>query len=102
MTKNNGGEWIVNDFEFQLYPFFDKSDKKRISRTCNHIGLETKKAREWQGFPDNAVAIGDDGFGNHIILTHDGNGEMTETIYFWDHKGGQIEEIAQSIDESEN
>lgn len=57
--------------------------------------METKKAREWQEFPDNAVVIGTDGFGNHIILTHDGNSELTETIYFWDHENGQIEELAQ-------
>ena len=28
MMKSNGGELITNEFE--LYPFFDKSDKKRI------------------------------------------------------------------------
>ena len=102
MIKNNGGELIINDFEFQLYPFLDKSDKKRISRTCNHIGLETKKAGQWQESPDNAVAIGNDGFGNHIILIHFGNGKLTETIYFWDHESGQIEVIAKNLSDKEN
>ncbi|WP_430426280.1 SMI1/KNR4 family protein [Maribacter litoralis] len=50
MIKSNGGELVTDEFEFELYPFFDKSDRKRISRTCNHIGLETKNAREWNGF----------------------------------------------------
>lgn len=97
MVKNNGGEFDTEEFEIELYPFFDKSDKKRISRTCNHIGLETKNAREWSGFPENGIAIGADGFGNQIILIHNGDGKLNETLYFWNHETGQIEIIAKSI-----
>lgn len=28
MIKINGGELITDKFEFELYPFFDKSNKK--------------------------------------------------------------------------
>ena len=97
MMKSNGGELIVDEYAFELYPFYDKSDKKRISRTCNHIGLETKNAREWDGFPENGIAIGADGFGNQIILTHKGNGILTDEIYFWDHETREVERIAESI-----
>ncbi len=99
MRISNGGELVTDKFEFELYPFFDKSDRKRISRTCNHIGLETKNALEWNGFPINGIAIGSDGFGNLIILTHSGNGILTDKIYFWNHESGQIEKIAESINE---
>ena len=85
------------EFEFELYPFFDKFDKKRISRTCNHIGLETKNVRECNGFPDNGIAIGTDGFGNQLILTHNGNGSLTDELYLWNHETGQIKKIAESI-----
>jgi len=97
MIKINGGELITDEFEFELYPFFDKSDKKRISRTCNHIGLETKNAREWNGFPANGIAIGADGFGNQLILTHNGNGNLTDKLYFWNHETREVEKIAESI-----
>lgn len=98
MTKSNGGELLISDkFKFELYPFFDKTDRKRISRTCNHIGLETKNAREWNGFPDNVIAIGADGYGNQLILTHNGNGNLTEELYFWNHETRQMEKIAESI-----
>lgn len=102
MMKLNGGELITRKHEFELYPFFDKSDRKRISRTCNHIVLETKNAREWTGFPINAVAIGSDGSGNQIILTHNGNGILTDEIYFWDHEEESVEKIAESIDKLSN
>ena len=99
MMKSNGGELVSDEFEFELFPFFDKSDQKRISRTCNHIGLETKNAREWNGFPENGIAVGSDGFGNLIILTHNGNGVLTDEIHFWNHEMGQTEKIAESITE---
>ncbi|OUS19026.1 SMI1/KNR4 family protein [Nonlabens dokdonensis] len=99
MKKSNGGELITEEFEFELYPFFDKSDRKRISRTCNHIGLETKNAREWIGFPENGIAIGSDGFGNQIILIHNGNGILTDEIHFWNHEMGKTKKIAESITE---
>ena len=97
MIKSNGGELVTDEFGFELYPFFDKSDRKRISRTCNHIGLETKNAREWNGFPDNGIAIGSDRCGNLIILTHSGDGILTDEIHFWNHETRQTEKIAASI-----
>ncbi|WP_397302596.1 SMI1/KNR4 family protein [Nonlabens ulvanivorans] len=102
MIKCNGGELITDDLEIELFPFFDKSDKKRISRTCNHIGIETKNAQGWNGFPDNGVAIGSDGFGNLLILAHKGDGNLADTIYFWTHDNGEIEKLANSIDELED
>ena len=97
MMDLNGGEWAINEYVFELYPFFDKSDKKRISRTCNHIELETKNAQDWEGFPENGIAIGTDGFGNYILLTHHGNGMLSDEIYFWNHETRQIHKIAESI-----
>jgi len=99
MIKVNGGELFKDTFEFELYPFFDKSSRKMISRTCNHIGLETKKAREWSNFPDNGIAIAADGLGNQLILTHNGDGKLEEELYVWDHEIGQVKKIAETINE---
>lgn len=95
MIEYNGGE--LSTGEFELYPFFDTSDQKRISRTCNHIGLETRNAREWDRFPEHGIAIGSDGSGNLIILIHNGNGILTDNVYFWNHENGQFKKIAKSI-----
>jgi len=98
MMKLNGGELIIDEFGFELYPFFDKSSRKRISRTCNHIGLETKNKRKADyGFPKNAVTIGSDGSGNQIILMHNGNNVLEDTIYFWNCKTGKIKKVGTSI-----
>ncbi len=98
MIKLNGGELYISDeFVFELHPFFDKSDRKRISRTCNHIGVKTKNAQEWSGFPNNAIVIGADGFGNQLILTHNGTGNLTDELYFWNHETREVAKIAESI-----
>lgn len=97
MMFDNGGEIVNDQFEFELFPFFDSSDKKRIKRTCNHIGLETKNAQGWTEFPENAIAIGADGFGNHLILLHGGDGVLGDTLYFWDHETGKYDQITDSI-----
>ncbi len=99
MKEDNGGEIEKDDFYYELFPFFDKLDKKRISRTCNHIELETQNAQEWENFPRNAIAIGEDGGGNYAVLIHNGNGELGEEVYDWFHETGELEEVAKSIEE---
>ena len=101
MTKENGGELMTEDDDWQLFPFFDKSDNKRISRTCNHIGLETKQAKEWESFPKNGVAIASNGCGDYLVLLPISENEkkLSEEIYFWFHETGQLEKIAENIEE---
>jgi len=97
MEKENGGEIEVQGEYFDLHPFFDKSDKKRINRTCNHIALETKNAKEWDNFPSNGIAIASDGCGNLLLLIHNGDKKLQDTIHFWDHETGEITPVANSI-----
>lgn len=105
MINLNGGEVFEpleseeEDYIYWLFPFFDKSNRKRISRTCNHIGLENEKSRKWRNFPENAIAIGHDGSGNKLVLLHEGDGVLSENIYFWCHETGEVEKIAEVIDE---
>ncbi|BDU24433.1 SMI1/KNR4 family protein [Flavobacterium sp. GSB-24] len=98
MTAENGGEAITENDNWNLYPFFDKSDKKRISRTCNHIILETKQAKEWDNFPVNAIAIAGNGCGDYLILIPlDNNKKLSERIYIWYHETGDYEQVAENI-----
>jgi len=101
MIQKNGGEIITDEFEFDLFPFFDKSDKKRISRSCNNISLETDNAKQWTGFPDNSVVIASDGFGNYLILQHSGDKILKDDILFWNHETGDCQKIGDNINELE-
>lgn len=99
MIAENGGEAITENDNWNLYPFFDKSGKKRISRTCNHIVLETKQAREWDNFPVNAIAIAGNGCGDYLILLSGNNEKLGEYIYLWHHETGDYEQVAENINE---
>ena len=103
MTTENGGEIQTDEDEWTLFPFLDKSDNKRISRTCNHIELETANANEWDNFPADAVAIGENGLGDLLILLPDKNaiGKLTDNIFVWLHETGEIYELAENINSIE-
>jgi len=101
MTQVNGGELMTEDDDWQLFPFFDKSDNKRISRTCNHIILETNQAKQWENFPVNGIAIGSNGCGDLLLLlpTKEDNRKLSDEIFMWFHETGETEKIADSINE---
>ena len=101
MMRENGGELMTDEDDWLLFPFLDKSDNKRISRTCNHIVLETENARQWESFPENGITIASNGCGDNLVLLpfEDNPKQLQETIYLWLHETGEITEIAESIDE---
>jgi len=100
MCKQNGGEVLAGKDEFTLYPIQDSSDRKRLARTCNDIIRETANAKEWRGFPPSALAIGDNGSGDKLILLPSSSGEkFADAVYCWDHETGQVQLVANSFEE---
>ncbi len=101
MQEENGGEFLTEDEDWELFPFFDKSDKKRISRTCNHIILETKNAREWENFPEKAYAIGKNGCGDFLVLIEKEPNKLSDKIYVWEHETGKLIKVGEDINDYE-
>jgi len=97
MKNNNGGTIITDDDYWEIHPFFDKSDKKRLSRTCNHIFKETEKAKDWSNFPNNAIAIASNGGGDILVFLHENN-ISSDIIYLWSHESGATTKLADSFD----
>lgn len=85
--ENGGGIQAAGDV-WQLFPVFDPSDRKRITRTANHIVRETQSARRWSGFPEDAIAIAANGGGDFLIIN-----AGSDEIEFWDHETGQSEPV---------
>jgi hypothetical protein len=96
MKAENGGEFATDDDDWILHPISDASDRKRIARTANHIVLETKNARKWQGFPDGAVCVGDNGSGDKLVLLRNGD-SFDATVFIWWHETGALERIGDSL-----
>jgi hypothetical protein len=99
MMKENGGEVQAPSDEWTLYPIFDSSDKKRLKRTCNDIIRETQNAREWKGFPDDAVAIGSNGCGDQLVLLRDKVSPevLADEVYWWDHETSTLNMVAPNF-----
>ena len=99
MCEENGGQLIIGEEEWQLHPIFDDSDRTRLKRTCNDVVYETKEARTWSDFPDNAVSIAHNGSGDCLIFLPDAEDpdRLSEVIYCWRHENGEIEALASSF-----
>jgi hypothetical protein len=89
LLRDNGGEVEAADDVWQLFPVQDTTDRKRLSRTANHIVRETAEARKWRGFPAAAIAIASNGSGDHLIV----DPARGPTVLLWDHETGAAEPV---------
>jgi hypothetical protein len=94
MMRSNGGEVEASDDCFELHPFYDTSDLKRIKRTCNSIVHETKKARRYYRLPFNLVQIGANGCGDLLVFKVLSNGKMDSSVYWFNHESEELAYVA--------
>jgi SMI1 / KNR4 family (SUKH-1) len=95
LKRDNGGEIEVAGYPgdnaiWFLHPVWDPGDRKRISRTANHVVRETREARETIGdLPADAIVIADNGTGDLLL----GLGEGDDVVW-WDHETGDVEPVS--------
>jgi hypothetical protein len=98
MMASNGGEVYAYNDVWNLHPILDTSDRKRLSRSCNDILRETGVMRDWPGWPENAVAIADNGTGDKLLFLRKDQVYQPE-VYVWLHDTGNLIEVARSFAE---
>ena len=98
MMASNGGEVCAYNDVWNLHPILDTSDRKRLSRSCNDILRETGVMRDWPGWPENAVAIADNGTGDKLLFLRKDQVYQPE-VYVWLHDTGNLIEVARSFAE---
>jgi hypothetical protein len=98
MMKCNGGAVEALDDTWELFPIFDRSSRKHISRTCNHILKETKSAQEWTTFHENAYAIAGNGTGDLLVIFREGT-LFEPQILVWCHEDGALITVAEDFAE---
>ena len=101
MSKVNGGSVDAGIDQFELYPFLDQSDRKRIQRTCSSICRETASNREWDHFPKQLIVIGHNSGGDLLVLApmDDDATTLQHTIYWYSRETSQIEPVAEDFGE---
>ena len=80
MKIENGGEGLTKEDDWEFYPIKDTSSKKRISRTCYHIIKETESCHGFGYFPENVIAIANNGLGDQMVFIKDGD-KYSDTVY---------------------
>ena len=93
MKLDNGGEASTEEDDWEFYPIRDTSDRKRLSRTCNHIINETESCKGFGNFPDEAVAIASNGLGDQMVFVRESE-QYLNTVYQWFHETGELLELA--------
>ena len=98
MKLSNGGEVTTQHDDWELYPIKDASDRKRLSRTCNHILSETASCKGFGNFPGDAVAIAGNGLGDQMVLIKE-SGQFLDSVFLWLHETGELQELAVTFNE---
>ena len=99
MMKNNGEGVEVGSDYFELHPFYDTSDKKRIKRTCNSIVHETKTARDRYRLPANLIVVGNNGGGDVLVFKIQEDGSIDSAVYWFDHETEELVFAASEFNE---
>ncbi|MFK7739977.1 MAG: SMI1/KNR4 family protein [Planctomycetota bacterium] len=68
LLSENGGSVEIGDTWWDLYPVADDSEPNRIGPTWDHVCRQTELARLLGGFPVTAIAIGEDGSGDRLVM----------------------------------
>lgn len=89
ILRENGGEIAIDedgeDF-WELFPVCDDSDQTRLKRSWDDVVRHTERERDRPDYPDGAIAIGEDGGGNLLLLVPR-SGELQPEG--WDHETGE-------------
>ena len=96
MMQSNGGEIAANSDIWNLIPLRDTSDRKRISRTANHVVSETMSLSGFPAWHENAYAIAENGTGDALVMFQDGD-RFEPQVFFWCHEDGALELVAEDF-----
>lgn len=98
MKIDNGGEASTEEDDWEFYPIKDISNRKRLSRTSNHIINETESCQGFGYFPESAITIAGNGFGDQMVFLKEGE-SFGDTVYLWLHETGELQQLAGSFSE---
>jgi len=101
MMAENGKNFVITDEdEWELFPLKDTSDRKKLARTVYDILKETESAKNWPNFPENGLAVANNGMGD-LMFFRQSEGALDDTVYAYWHETGTITTLAASFDELE-
>jgi hypothetical protein len=100
LLSSNGGELFLAEEDWTVFPVFDTSDRRKASRTANHIVKENLSAREWRGFPPAAIAVAENGSGDYLVFLplQSSPGVLDEMLHLWSHETAALSVVSQTTE----
>ena len=100
LLASNGGDLVAAEDDWTVFPVFDSSDRKKASRSANHIVRENQSAHEWRGFPPAAVAIAENGSGDYLVFlpSQSSPGVLDEKLFLWSHETETLSLVANTLE----
>lgn len=89
LLRRNGGAVEIEEVWWDLHPVADTTCPNRMGPTWDDVCRQTQLARMLGGFPATAVAIGDDGSGDRLVLVGR-DGDQTLQLAVWRHETGRL------------
>ncbi len=90
LILENGGEIKAARETWTLYPVWDATNRKTMSRTANHIVRENESLRrDWADIlPIGVIAIADNGGGDLLVIR-----PGQDDVLLWDHETGETSPV---------
>jgi hypothetical protein len=100
LCSTNSGELSLGDDDWQIFPVLDDSDRKRASRSANHIVRETEFARSCSGFPKAVLAVAANGEGDYLLFQPDAkaSGSLNPGVYRWGHESRELVIVSKDFE----
>lgn len=100
LLSSNGGELFAAEDDWTIFPVFDSSDRKKASRSANHIVRENQSARQWRSFPPTTVAIAENSSGDYLVFLplQSSPGALGEKVFLWSHETGDLSLVAETVE----
>ena len=100
LMARNGGELSTAGDDWQVFPVLDTTSGEKVARSANHIASETKKARDQEGFPKDAVAIASNDAGDYLVLMPArSSGHLDPQVHLWNHETRKCKPVALHYDD---
>jgi len=96
MMRSNGGACSAKSDNWNIIPIRDASDRKRLSRTANHVLIETKSFSEFPNWHEGAFAIAENGTGDALVMFLK-DMKFEPQIFYWRHENGSLELVAKDF-----
>lgn len=101
LLEENGGTVETNEDYWEIVPIKDKTDRKRLSRTCNDIIHETNSFSKFNNWHENAYVIAQNGSGDALVFFREGN-RFEKEIFMWSHEDGALQFITDDLSSLRN